>query len=567
MSDVAGVLVRQRHRISEIAAVLRRYGFARLAANAAAATGESGSAHASFAERNADPELVQMSSGARLRSALSELGTTWIKFGQMLSLRPDLVGVDVADELSKLQASVPADAPGLAEKRIVTALGMPVDAAFATFESVPMASGSVAQVHRASLDDGTAVAVKVLHDGAEQRVVSDLELMSALATFAEANDPELARFSPTTLVAEFDTMMRAAIDLRQELNSLTTFRANFAEEPDVLIPKPYPERSGQHVLTMEMMTGRPFTDRAALERDGWDVDAVGRRASNIYLEMIFRNGIYHADPHPGNFLLPDPAHIAILDFGDVGRLTGARKEQLEDLLLAVSKRSVDDVTDAVIEITNAPADVDINGLRGDIDLWLSQYLKGSVADLDTAGMLRSGSALLRKHRLTFPSDLALLFRVMLRLQGLGQKLDTSQSITDLLEPYLRKMMLERLDPRHLAQHVARTAKSWERLFTSLPDDVRKVFGQLRAGSVAVDFKVHDTDGSLPQLVDGILASASILAASQLLSRKTGPLIAGISIPGAVSVAVGVVTWHRLQMKRPGYRNTVTRILNTVRPRS
>ncbi|MFF1633856.1 ABC1 kinase family protein [Leifsonia sp. NPDC058248] len=567
MSDVAGVLVRQRHRISEIAGVLRRYGFARLAANAAAATGENGGSHTSFVERKADPELVQLSAGARLRSALSELGTTWIKFGQMLSLRPDIVGVDVADELSKLQASVPPDAPGLAEKRIVSALGMPIAKAFATFDSTPMASGSVAQVHRASLDDGTAVAVKVLHEGAEERVISDLELMGALATYAEANDPELARFSPTTLVAEFDTMMRAAIDLTKELDSLTTFRANFAEEPDVLIPEPYPERSAKQVLTMELMTGRPFADRASLERDGWDVDALGRRASNIYLEMVFRDGIYHADPHPGNFLLPDPDHIAILDFGDVGRLTGVRKEQLEDLLLAVSKRSVDGVTDAVIEITNAPADVDITALRGDVDLWLSTYLKGSVAGLDIAGMLRSGSALLRKHRLTFPSDLALLFRVLLRLQGLGQKLGTSESITDLLEPYLRKMMLERLDPRRLAHNLARTAKSWDRLFTSLPDDVRKVFGQLRAGTVSVEFKVHDTDGSVPQLVDGILASASILAASQLFSRKTGPLIGGISVPGVVSLAVGVVTWHRLQMKRPGYRNTVTRIVSMVKPRS
>jgi ubiquinone biosynthesis protein len=572
MSDVVGVLVHQRHRVLEIASVLRRYGFARLAASAAAAADadESGHARASLAqrtaERRADPKLVQMSTGVRLRSALAELGTTWIKFGQMLSLRPDLVGADVADELSKLQASVPADAPGLAEKRVVSALGMPIAKAFASFEREPMASASVAQVHRATLTDGTPVAVKVLHDGAEERVVSDLELMAALAKSVEANDPELARFSPTTLVAQFDTMMRAAIDLSQELASLKTFRANFADEPDILIPKPYPERSAKQVLTMEMMTGRPFADRATLERGGWDVDAMIRRASNIYLEMVFRDGIYHADPHPGNFLLPDPQHIAILDFGDVGRLTGARKEQLEDLLLAVSKKSVDDVTDAVIEITKAPADVDVDALRGDIDLWLSQYLKGGVADLDAAGMLRSGSTVLRTHRLTLPSDLALLFRVLVRLQGLGQQLGTTQSITELLQPYLHQMVLERLDPRRLAHRVARTARSWDRLFTSLPDDVRKVLGQLRAGSVSVEFKVHDTDGAVPQLVDGILASASILAASQLLSRKTGPTVAGISIPGVISVAVGVVTWHRLQMKRPGYRNAVNRILNTVKTR-
>ena len=565
MSDVAGVLVRQRHRIAEIAAVLRRYGFARLAANAAASAGDGDSVPASLATANADPELVRMSTGARLRSALSELGTTWIKFGQMLSLRPDLVGAEVAHELAELQASVPADPPGIAEKRILNALGMPVADAFATFEETPIASGSVAQVHRATLADGTVVAVKVLHEGAEERVLSDLELMAALAGFAEANDPELERYSPTTLVSEFDTMMRAAIDLRQELGNLQRFTANFADEPDVLIPQPYPSRSAKQVLTMDMMTGRPFGNSAELTRDGWDVAALSRRASDIYLEMVFRDGIYHADPHPGNFLLPDPDHIAILDFGDVGHLTGSRKIQLEDLLLAVSEHSVDDVTDAVIGITRAPADIDIEQLRGDIDLWLDRYLAGSVSDVDTADMLRSGSEILRRHRLTFPSDLALLFRVLLRLQGLGQRLGTSESVADLLQPYLQQMTSERLDPRRLAHHLARTVKSWERLFTALPDDLRRVLGQLRAGTVAVEFKVHDTDGSVPQLVDGILAGASILAASQLLSRRTGPTLAGISVPGAVSATVGAITWHRLQLQRPGYRRAVTRVLANVKP--
>ena len=551
----------------EIASVLRRYGFARLAATTAAATDEGdGNTRKTFAERNADPELVQMSTGVRLRSALTDLGTTWVKFGQMLSLRPDLVGSDVADALSTLQASVPPDEPGLAVKRVVSTLGMPIDQAFATFEQEPMASGSVAQVHKATLFDGTSVAVKVLHDGAEEKVMSDLELMAALAKFAEENDPELARFSPTTIVAEFDSMMRGAIDLSQELINLTTFRDNFASEPDVVIPRPYPERSAKQVLTMEMMAGRSFADRPALEKAGWNVDVMVRRASNIYLEMVFRDGLFHADPHPGNFLLPDPQHIAILDFGDVGRLTGQRKEQLEDLLLAVSRKSIDGVTDAVLEITNAPADVDVDALRGDIDAWLSKYLKGGIADLDTAGMMRSGSGLLRQHRLTVPSDLALLFRVLLRLQGLGQQVQASESITDLLTPYLHQMTLERVDPRRLARHALRTAKSWERLFTSLPDDVRRVLAQIRAGTVSVDFKVHDTDSSIPQLVDGLLASASLLAASQLLSRKTGPMLAGISVPGVVSVAVGIFTWHRSQMKRPGYRNATSRVIERVRLR-
>lgn len=566
MSDVAGVLFRRRGRVSEIASVLRRYGFARLAANASAAAGSPESNRRSYVVRRADPALVEMTTGARLRSALAELGTTWIKFGQMLSLRPDLVGTDVADELASLQTSVPADPPGSAERCIEESLGMSVDAAFGSFETTPLASGSVAQVHRATLKDGTSVAVKVLHDGAAERVLADLELMRALARFVEDNDPEIARYAPTTLVAEFDVMMRGAIDLTQELSSLQRFTANFADEPDVIIPRPYPEQSSRSVLTMQMLSGRPFADPDALRRDGWDVEAMTRRASDIYLEMVFRDGLYHADPHPGNFLLPDPQHIAILDFGDVGRLTGARKRQLQDLLVAVSQKDADALTDAVVEITAAPSELDLDALRNDVETWTAENLAGSVAELDTAAMLRSGANILRNHRLTFPSDLALLFRVLLRLQGLGQQLGTDASLTDLLDPWVRQMTAERFDPRRLAHRVARTARSWDRLITSLPEDLGRVLAQLRAGTVAVEFKVHDTDRLVPQIVDGMLAAASLLAASQLLSRRTSPVVGGVSVPGLLSVTVGVVTWHRLQLQRPGYRRAVTQVLQLMRPK-
>jgi ubiquinone biosynthesis protein len=179
-------------------------------------------------------------------------------------------------------------------------------------------------------------------------------------------------------------------------------------------------------------------------------------------------------------------------------------------------------------------------------------------------MLRSGSGILRRHHLTFPSDLALLFRVLLRLQGLSQQLGTEVSISELLDPYLRRMTIEHLDPRRLAERVVRTAKSWDRLFTTLPDDVRKVFEQIRAGAVSVDFKVHDVDASVPQLVDGLMASASILAASQFMSRRTGPFVLGVSLPGAFSAAVGVLTWRRLLVNRPGYRTAATRVVNLAR---
>jgi len=235
-----------------------------------------------------------------------------------------------------------------------TQLGHPVSELFSSFDADPFASGSVAQVHRAALPDSTPVAVKVLHAGADAKVREDIELLQAIAQYLEQEDPDLAQVRPTVLVSEFSTMMDAAIDLRQELSNLQKFQANFAEEHDVVIPTPYPQLSREKVLTMAMISGYPFSDRASVEAAGWDVDTLVHRAAEVYLEMIFRDGLYHADPHPGNFLLPDGRHFAILDFGDVGRVTSQRKRQLEDMVIAVGARDVDSLVDVVVEMTTPP---------------------------------------------------------------------------------------------------------------------------------------------------------------------------------------------------------------------
>ena len=394
--------------------------------------------------------------GERLRGALVELGTTWVKFGQMLSLRSDLVGEEVALELTKLQAEVPADPPGVAHACVEAELGGSTDKLYASFDVEPFASGSVAQVHRATLTDGTEVVVKVVHDGADRKVLEDLDLMHALARYVESNDPELAQFRPTILVDEFAQMMQSAVDLRQELDNLQRFNTNFADEPDVVIPKGYADRSSGRVLTMSLIQGTTLDDRGTIEATGWDVDALVKRATELYLEMIFRDGIYHADPHPGNFLLPDGAHMAILDFGDVGRLSPQRRLQLESLVIAVVAKDVDELTDVILELTSPPADVDLPRLRSDIDAWMNRYLLAGVAQLDLAGLISSGMALMHTHRLVLPADLALLFPVLLRLQGLGRGIGTDVHVDELLRPYVAQMASERFDPRRLARRAGPT---------------------------------------------------------------------------------------------------------------
>ena len=232
---------------------------------------------------------------------------------------------------------------------------------------------------------------------------------------------------------------------------------------------------------MSLISGAPFTDRASVEATGWDVDALVRRAADVYLEMIFRDSLYHADPQPGNLLLPDGTHIAILDFGDVGRISSMRKRQLEDLVIAAGTHDLDGFIDVVVEITTPPPTVDMNRLRSQIDVWLNRYLLIGVGHLDMAAIINTGMELLHDNGLVLPADLSLLFRVMLQLQGLGRGLNTEVRVTELLEPYMKKLLAERFDPRRLARHAGRTFRGWDRLAASLPGDIEEIVQQIRAG--------------------------------------------------------------------------------------
>ena len=415
MPGLPAALVRHHERLDEIGEVFTKYGFA--------AWVQRGSGLASarvmegLIDRYVDPEIVAMSDGERLRRALTELGTTWIKFGQMLSLRPDVVGDDVAGELAKLQAAVPPDPTGVAQLLVERELGGSVSDLYRAFDPDPMASGSVAQVHRATLHDGTAVVVKVLHDGVEHRVLEDLELMEGIAAYLEHEDPGLAQLRPTVIVGEFSQMLHDAIDLSKELQNLQRFALNFVDEPDIVIPTPYPELSRRRVLTMSLISGAPFTDRAAVEATGWDVEALVRRAADVYLEMIFRDSLYHADPQPGNLLLPDGSHIAI------PRLRRCRARLFD--AQAPARRlgdcrgthDLDGLIDVIVEVTTPSPTVDMNRLRSQIDAWLNRYLLIGVGHLDMAGIINTGMQLLHDNGLVLPADLSLLFRVMLRAPG------------------------------------------------------------------------------------------------------------------------------------------------------
>ncbi|MGC4193099.1 MAG: AarF/UbiB family protein [Thermomicrobiales bacterium] len=538
-------LVQYRGRVREVMAVLAKYGFVdRVEADSPLPIQRI----LHHLPATMDPEIVAMTTGERLRTALTELGTAWVKLGQMLSLRPDVVGPSLATELAMLQSSVQPQAPGTAIATIERELGAPVKERYGTFNRPVMAAASVAEVHKATLKDRTPVVVKVVRDGAIERSRADLAIMTALAQVWEERDPEAALYRPASMVRQFAQMLTNALDMRAERRNLETVARNFAHTADIEIPKPFPELSSERVLTMSRLTGVAVTSRETIERAGWSVDELVERIARLYLEMIFQHNLFHADPHPGNFLLLPDHRLGVLDFGDVGRISQSRRRELERLVIAIGTDDVDGFVDVLVDITSPPPTTDMNALREDVEAWVMRSLDLGVGDYDIAAILESGMALMHRHQLMLPADLATLFRVVIQLQGLAQQFAVPLDLQRLFTPYLSQMIRDRFNPRRVAGDVLEGARRWDHLLKTLPDDVSAILQQVRQGTIAIDVRLQDPDRLAETLVDGGIAAASMLSASQLIASKAGPKVLGMSGPGLIAAGIGLVALGRVSRR-------------------
>ena len=400
--DAARVMIEHRGRIREVTDVLARYGLA----EAADAVGDDEPRLRwvrDIAASRVSPEIAAMSPGERIRAALGELGTAWIKLGQTLSTRPDVVGPQIAAELSGLQSDAPADASGEALATVESELGAPVAALYGSFHRPVMASASVAEVHKATLKDHTRVVVKVVHHDAAARVRADLDVMRVVAEWLERSDADLERYRLVELVDGFAAMLRDALDLRTEAANLEAFGANFADDPRIVIPHAYRELSSASVLTMTREEGRSPTGREAVERAGWEVDDLVEAVADVYLTMIFRDGLFHADPHPGNLLLTPDHRIAILDFGDVGRVLPSRRAQLARMGLALVFHDDRSLADEILAVTDPPPETDLDAARRDLSDWVAGSLYGSIDEMDVPALADSFAEVMRRHACGSPT--------------------------------------------------------------------------------------------------------------------------------------------------------------------
>jgi len=545
MSDSARArqsLLRHSRRVGEIIATLAKYGYASWV------SGSVPEQFASPASRMADPRALEMSDGERLRNICLDLGTTFIKIGQILSTRSDLVGKEVAAELARLQAHVPPDPPEIVRGTFEFSLGRAVDEVFAEFGDEPLGSASIAQVHPARLADGTDVVVKIQHAGIRERIEADLEILEALAVLVEAHDEELALYRPVAIARQLRRSLLNEIDFNLEAANLSQFRENFRNEPDVVIPAPFFDLTSTEVLTMSRLDGTSLSE--VISDLGDRAEAFVRRGAEIYIEMIFRDSMFHADPHPGNIVVLDEDRVGLLDFGKVGRIDQELADDIDDLVIAALRRDSDGLVDGIVRICDAPPTLDRRALKRDVEAWISRYVSVGAANIDMGGASDAADAILREHRLFLPTDVVLLIRTLVQLQGMLVATGVDITVQEVLEPYAATIAAKRFAPQRLLREARRTARDYERLIESFPVEVTAILEGIRRGQIEVPLNVRGLDRNVNRLVHAALAATVFAGSARLWSSKVPPTVRGVSVPGAVgTIMAGVFAFRLLRATR------------------
>ncbi|HSU65724.1 MAG TPA: AarF/ABC1/UbiB kinase family protein, partial [Tepidisphaeraceae bacterium] len=481
---------------------------------------------------------------ARLRLALTDLGTTFIKLGQMLSTRPDLVGQPLAAELSKLQQRTPPDAPDVATAVVERELGRPVEEIFRQFEGDSLASASIGQVHRARLKSGRRAVVKIQHPGIEGVIRRDLDILGFLAEIAEMNET-LRRYQPVSLIREFGRTILNELDFRRELRNLQVFRRNFAKDQTVVFPKPYPELASGRVLTMEYLRGSAVSDTKKLDKLDIDRQELARRGANVFVEMIFRDGFYHADPHPGNFLVLPDGKIGLLDAGMVGRIDEKFRRQIEDMLMAAGDLDAVRLTDAVVRVCGIPPQLDRDALSADLTELFQEYGTRSVGDFDVGGALTAVTDILHEHKLILPSRLSMLIKCLILLEGTGRLLSPKFSLAELLAPWRKRVLWSRFSPEARLKNARQLYVDFERMAETLPRVLSNVVDLLEAGKFVLRMEHRHLRSAANRLTVGILVSAILLGSTILLAGAVKPTLWGISVPGVLGYTVALVVALRV----------------------
>lgn len=548
-------------RLQEMAGVFMRHGLGDLVRRLGWADALDKAGHALRWDHAAD--LARLSPPEQLRCALEDLGPTFVKLGQVLAGRADLFGPAWITQFEQLHSHAPAADPQALRAQLIEDLGAPPEALFAQWDPQPLAAASIAQVHAATLADGTEVVVKVRRPGIRTLIDADLRLLERLAAMAEREWPDLKPYRPVGLVRQFGRSLRRELDLAAECRHAERVAANFVNVPEVLIPRVYWDWTGERVNVQQRIRGVAGPDLAQLQAAGLDRHLLAQRGASAVLKMIVQDGFFHADPHPGNVIYLPGNRLAFIDFGMVGRLAPERRDQLLALMLGLVQRQPQGVADVLLDWAG-DAQLDEAALLEDIDSFVDQYHGVPLAKLQLGQMLADVTGILRGHHLALPSDLALLIKAFITLEGMGRALDPDFHMADQALPLLRAAVRERWRPKVLADRATRVLQQGLALAAGIPSDLMRLLRAARRGRLQLHIDVQhirelgdQLDRAASRVSVSVVVAALIVGSSIVMTVGGGPTLLGLPAFGLLGFlgAVAGALWLLWSIARAGRTDT------------
>jgi ubiquinone biosynthesis protein len=561
IKNIGRVSKRYRHlwRYQQIIAIIFKYGFGNIidAMNIDRYI-ESGLGLIPFV--NKYEKVEKLSKNQRIRMVFEELGPTFIKMGQVLSSRPDLIPVALLNELAKLQDHVPPFEFEQVKAIIASEFGRPHDKVFKSMEETPFASASIGQVHRARISSNDQIAVKIQRPGIRKTIETDLEIMLHIASIMENNIEEAAFFKPVKIVEEFAKTLEKELDYSIEASSMEQMAEQFKNDKTIYIPKVYAAESSQRVLAMEYIHGIKADDLSAIKKAGLDKKLITRRGADFIMKQVFEHGFFHADPHPGNIFIMEKNCIAPIDFGMTGFVDQITREVFVDLIHSIATNNFKLTARLLCELAEYEIQPDLTKLEKDVSLFVSMHLLKTLKDIKTAKMMTRFLELCTNHKLKIPPDFFLMMKAFISIEGLAKKLDPDFDMISHAVPYVAAAKYRKFKPSRMVKDFMGIARESYKLLQLFPTDVIEIMRLAKSGKLSFNLKIEGFDRMLNtqdqtsnRIAFSIIIAALILGSAMLINSNLPPLLFGVSVIGIAGFMAAAVMgiWLLVAIIRKG----------------
>lgn len=567
MASPVKTVIKDVRRAREITGVLTKHGFHALVRRIGIGAGED-EPKLLTSDEEIDPHEKLLGedhseAAVRFRRVLEDLGPTYVKLGQVMSTRPDVLPSSFINELKRLQDNVPPLGIEEIRAQVEDALGQPIDEVFASFDEKPIGAASIGQVHKATLHDGRTVVIKVQRPGIESKIRSDLDILYSLSKLLEATIQEVELYSPSGIIREFSSALLAELDFQNEARNMREFARNFDEVKEVSVPEVIDELTTSQVLTMAFVDAQKLsaivggTPRAQL---------VLKELLDSIVKMVLYDGFFHGDPHPGNIFVREDNTLVFIDFGMVGRLSAAQQDEVINLIIAVLTGDVDGISRTLLRMGRPVGRVNLREFKADVVRIRDAYLLSNLADINVTQFVQEVMDAAQHHRIQINSSYAVLVKTAMTIEGIMRALEPDLDIIALATPYVKQLTLRRFSARKVATGALQTSMALSGFISKLPEQMDQVLMDLEGGNLMITVRNEALDNvgqhlnTLGTRVFLGIVSAGLAVSASILLRDLDVQLQGVSLKviGGIFCAVSatILFWWALGWHVVGGKESV-----------